>query len=330
MKSLDIRKKSALAVGVLGLAVFAFGTAIGPAGAQAKPGPMTAQQAIHDLKANYGIMIIPRDGVDLNTLVSGSVTANSDLAPNVAVARLADAMDARARTVFIVLPATADRPVTTLSDARGFNNADAIATLHLSGVPADEAIRAVAATDNAAIDLRSDVGSRLVDVDGSNISVAEAIAQIAAQTKTHWIQAYELTPPPTATMARAPQFHRGVTDVIAIGGEGPTGPVYFHPAPPPPAQPTPSTNDQGDQTSNNAPANQPAQAVPAVPVNPYPPYFVMQNGYAYDPFGNPYPQTYSGFSNGGYLPGSGLYLTPGFGGWGSPIVFGGGSSTTPF
>jgi hypothetical protein len=332
MKNLHVRKRYSWVIAAAGLAFGAlFATAAVPAGAQATSGTMTAQQAIHDLKANYGVMIIPRDGVDLNTLVSDSVVQRGSAAPSLAIARLANAMDARSRMVFIVVPATPDRPVTTLSDAQAFDNADAAVTLNLSGLPAGDAIRTVAAADNAAVDLRSDVGTRTVDMDLTNASVADAISRIAAATNTHWIQAYEIIPPPAPTMASAPQYHRNQPYMtVTTEDEGPTGPVYFHPAPPPPppaAQPAPPATDQNNQTANGNSQNQAPAAQPAPVV---PPYFVMQNGYAYDPFGNPYPQTWSGFSGGGYFPGSNLYLTPGYGGFfgGPPVVFGGTNSIT--
>ena len=331
MKNLHFWKRYVWGMGALCLSVAAIGISVAPASAQPGRVPITAQQAIHNLKANYGVMIIPRDGVDLNTMVNASVTTDTDVAPSIAVARLASAMNARARMVFIVLPASADRPVTTLSDARSFDDAGGTVTLSLSGLPADSAIRTVAAADNAVVDLRSDVGNRTIDLDGANMGLAEAIAKIAAQTNTHWIQAYELLPAPAPTLARAPQFHRAQSLVTMSTDAGPTGPVYFHPAPPPPppaAQPTPPANDQG---TNNSQTNQPAQG-PANPNDGLPPYYVMQNGYGYEN-GVPYPQTWGGFSYGGFAPNPGFVVNPSFGGWygGGPIVFGGGTTTTtPF
>ncbi|HEX5323192.1 MAG TPA: hypothetical protein VFW40_05350 [Capsulimonadaceae bacterium] len=345
MQTVNSKRFFARGAATLGISAIALMAAATAPGLAQNRNSITAQQAIHDLKADYGVMIIPHNGIDMDTLVNTSMVEDRAAAPSIAVARLANAIDARSRKVFIIIPATSDRPVTTRADASAFEDNGANVTLQLSGLPAKNAINAVAAADGAAVDLRSDVGTRTVDLDGSNMSLADAISRIAAQTNTHWILAYELMPSAqTETAARPSQYHRTSAYSVIGMDQGPTGPVIFHPTPvqqPAPAQqPAPTSTDQAaNDVANSSPTVDQSNATPTVPASPYasgyiPPYFIMQNGYGYQN-GVPYPQTWSGFSNGGgFVPGSGLYLTPGFGFnygmYGPPLVSGGSTITSGF
>lgn len=325
--------------------------AVAPANAQSGD-TITAQQAIHNLKADYGVVVIPADGIKLDTPVSASVLNVNGSTPTQAMDALANDMNARVQKLFIVVPASAEHPVTTLADASAWRAPGSTVTLQLTDVPAKDAIHAVAAAANATVDLRADVGQQTVSITGTDLDVAQAIAAIAAQTNTAWIPAYELMPRPQSEMAGA-VYHRRLPLVSMYVNQGPTGPVIVHNAPtPPPApataseQPAPSTANQEASAvaSGSALNNQAAQSTPVVPTNPYGDteyapygydpyggYYMMQNGYGYTPYGTPYPDTYGGFTNGGFSPSPGLDLLPygpGAGYYGTAPVFGGGTSTT--
>lgn len=341
----------AIALGI-GAATLIAGSA-SPANAQAGDN-ITAQQAIHDLKADYGVVIIPSDRLDLARSVSGSVVDVSGATSSQAVDGVAADMNARAQKVFIVVPASTSAPVTTMADAEAFRGPTSTVTLQLIGVPAKDAIDAIASAADAKADIRGDIGQQTVDIAGSNMDIAQAIAEVAAETHTHWVQAYELTPRPETVVARN-RYHRAYNEEEAMNYyQGLPGAITVH-LPPPPVQTQETTtspavaNPQGNAVAESNPVVNQSQATPTEPVSPYDsstttpygygmpdtgysPYYMMQNGYAYSPDGVPYPQTWGGFTNGGFSPSSGLYLLPGYG-YGypygaAPLVSGGGTSIT--
>lgn len=333
------------AAAVLGISFAMTLTGTTPAAAQSG-GTVTAQQAIHDLKADYGVVIIPSGDVKLDTPVSASLLNASGRTPTQAMNALAETMNARAEKLFIIVPAGADHPLTTLADASAFSTPGSRVTLQLDGVPAKDAISAVAAAANAKTDIRADVGEQTVSITGTDMDVAQAIAALAAQTHTAWIPAYRLMPRPEAEMAA---YHRRLPLVNMSVNQGPTGPVIVHNAPAPPPAPVTTSEQPAPTADQNAAAsvasgqatdNEAAQSTPVVPTNPYGntgyspygayPYYMMQNGYGYTPYGTPYPDSYGGFTYGGFSPSPGLYLpysgAPGYYG-GTPFV-GGGTTTT--
>src|SRR5579884_3295606 len=88
MKNSLIGGLAATALGLCTLSLLAGGM---PAGAQ---GTLTAQEAIHQIKADYGVVIIPRNGVNLDARVSANAVS-ARLGPGQAISRIASDMNAR-------------------------------------------------------------------------------------------------------------------------------------------------------------------------------------------------------------------------------------------
>lgn len=298
--------KYGLAAGLMLWGIAAFGASLDFA-------HVPARDAAAQITEKYGVNIVFRGTLDTSSPVTFSV-AEGDGARMQAVISLANAMNADCQKTYVVSKADKDVEISTPKI-----DTNAIVAFPSRTVTADEAVQRIAGVDSAISQFYGQPGE-MVTLSATSLDAREAARQVAQQTHTRWKVFFAITP-----------AAQGRTRGGRIVGRTSTGEpiiqdpyVYYHSTPveaPPTLPSAPLPTAAGTQVSGQSQA-------PGYGSMPYGFYSSPYNyPYGFDSYAgnNPYSQN---LYAGGYGPsapvsvGSGLEI--GGGGYGSPIIFGGG------
>jgi len=217
------------------------------------------------LDREYGVHIVLEGGLrpyQKVTFSADGVDAGSGRL--LLVNQLANALDADWQKGFVISKLSPDaEPTQVPIDTSGG------VYFHSATLPATSAMRIIAATDNANVQIASDV-TGTVTFSSTEMSALKAADEIARQTHTRWVTYYAIAPRNTVARNRLGETVIGTT----AGGQPITedSSILFHdniPQPPPPVA--------GTATATNSTGS---QQTPTTIVNPYSPY----NPYGYNPY----------------------------------------------
>ncbi len=206
------------------------------------------------------------------------------------------------RKIYEITPAGDGAPVTTEAMAAQMVDQTGLVTLGSTALPANAAISAIARADRASARFSGTQFVSDINLNLNNVSIADAIAAAAQRTHTHWKSVYVLAPvadgrsasgearvatvPPTMSYQQyeATQMFNGPTTIhfIPVDQQIKQPNAAIDAA----AKANAAANPNGFGNTNAVGA---AGAYPDVNSNfgTYP--FVMNNGYAYNQLGQPYP-----------------------------------------
>lgn len=291
--------------------------------------------AVALLSQRYGIQIVLKGNIHTARRVSLSIDNMSAPGARLQVVNaLANAVGAAYRKIFVVSKGTGDAPPPPVPID---TNADVV--FQNTRVPTADAIRAVAGTDDAIVQIAGDIDGA-VTLSDTTLPASQAADEIARQSHTHW-KAFYLV----ATPGSDPRLRGTVVGYTSNGQPIIQSPLrtYTRPAPPviaaaPPNPPAGGANGQNaaeangnTETADNGAANpnnpNAGSGNPANSAYGYPGY-----DYASGPYGMyaPYGYGYGPYAPGppAYQAGNVLNVNPYYGaaspyGYGNPYGYGG-------